>query len=209
MRQLWLSRCILHLDQLVINSDQVHYSPRIPMPDQRASDSAPTSYQSTAQDPPPVRMGQRRLADSVPEARSFNCWTCGASGHKAGDCSQRYDRQQATDSQLRRATTSLHQQVETQRKHCCNAPTGTWSSHIGFVRVTCSSRRPLMAYTVLTVESWMFSSANHGVLYWRDCRSSVECVRRGLFSNTRANMFCALCSLAMDDLGAPNNTELQ
>jgi len=38
---------------------------------------------------------------------------------------------------------------------------------------------------------------------------NVSVVVYSLFSTTRASMFCALCSLVMNDLGAPYNTELQ
>ena len=70
-----------------------------PVADQRTSDSAVTgstmtSYRSTAQDVQPVSTVQRRSANNTAEGRPQvrQCGTCGATGHKASDCSQLYDR---------------------------------------------------------------------------------------------------------------------
>lgn len=93
-----------------------------PTADQRTGDnsinrSTVTSYRLTAQD---EQVGQRRSAESstVMDGRIRHCWTCGATNHKASECSQRYDRQQTTDVglQVRKPTTSSSQPVDAQRK---------------------------------------------------------------------------------------------
>jgi transposase InsO family protein len=93
-----------------------------PTTDQRTGDNSihrpnVTSYRLTAQD---EQVGQRRSADSLTamDGRIRHCWTCGATNHKASECSQRYDRQQTTDIGLqgRKPTTSSSQPTDAQRK---------------------------------------------------------------------------------------------
>jgi len=94
-----------------------------PTTDQRVSDSTPTgssmtSYRQTTQDvgPQPFSTGQRRSADGTTDVRLRHCWTCGATNHKASECSQRYDRPPAAGSQVRKTIPTSHQPVETPRK---------------------------------------------------------------------------------------------